>query len=148
MPELRYQPACEADFEALLALRIAAMRPSLEAIGRYDPELARARLRASFVPAHTHHILLDGVPIGFYALKPEADALLLDHLYLLPTQQGQGLGSQVLHAIFAEADQQGLPLRVGALRGSPANRFYLRHGFMQTAEAEWDIYYLRPAGQC
>jgi len=34
---------------------------------------------------------------------------------------------------------------VGALRGSDSNRFYRRHGFVQTAESEWDIDYLRPA---
>jgi len=143
MPRLHYLPACEDDFEALLALRIAAMRPSLEALGRYDPERARARFRQSFVPACTHHILLDNRTIGFYAVKPEGDGLLLDHLYLHPAQQGRSLGSEVLQRIFAEADRLGLPLRVGALRGSTANHFYQRHGFVQVDEAEWDIYYRR-----
>ena len=36
-----------------------------------------------------------------------------------------------------------MPVRVGALRGSSSNGFYQRHGFMRTAEDEWDIYYIR-----
>ena len=37
------------DFEALLALRMAAMRPSLEAMGRFDPARARERFAGQFI---------------------------------------------------------------------------------------------------
>ncbi len=83
--------------------------------------------------------------MGFYALRPDGDGLRLDHLYLRPDASGQGLGGQVLRRILDEADRLGLPVRVGALRGSDSNRFYRRHGFVQTGEGEWDIDYLRPA---
>lgn len=145
LPELR--AATEQDFEQLLALRIAAMRPSLERIGRFDPQRARERLRASFDPAATRVIVMDGQDIGFVAVRPSPEApgagLLLDHLYLHPDWQGRQLGARVLQQVIAEAERAGLPLYVGALRGSDANRFYQRHGFVQNAESEWDIYYLR-----
>ncbi len=144
-PALRYEPVGEADFEALLALRIEAMRPSLERLGRFDPQRARSRLRATFRPEHTWSIELDGQRVGFCALRPDGDGLRLDHLYLRPNASGQGLGGQVLRRILDEADRLGLPVRVGALRGSDSNRFYRRHGFVQTGEGEWDIDYLRPA---
>ncbi len=83
--------------------------------------------------------------MGFYALRPDGQGLRLDHLYLAPAAQGQGLGGRVLQSILDDADSQGLPVSVGALRGSDSNRFYRRHGFVQTAESEWDIDYLRPA---
>jgi hypothetical protein len=41
---LSLAPAGEGDFEALLALRMAAMRESLEKVGRFDPQRARERL--------------------------------------------------------------------------------------------------------
>ncbi|KAG0933391.1 hypothetical protein G6F31_016327 [Rhizopus arrhizus] len=53
-------------------------------------------------------------------------------------------GRRGLAAGPPEADSRGLPVAVGALRGSDSNRFYRRHGFVQTAESEWDIDYLRP----
>ncbi|MFZ6645564.1 GNAT family N-acetyltransferase [Undibacterium sp. TJN25] len=124
------------------------MQPSLERIGRFDPQRARERLRASYDAAATRVIVADGVDIGFVAVKllpPESGAgLLLDHLYLHPDWQGRGLGAWALRQIIAEADTAGLPLHVGALRGSDANRFYQKHGFVYSAESEWDIYYVRP----
>lgn len=41
-----------------------------------------------------------------------------------------------------------MTVSLGALRDSPSNRFYQRHGFVQTAEDEWDIYYLRAPRAC
>ena len=142
---LVYRPVAAADFDALAELRAAAMRASLEPLGRYDPQRSRQRLRDNFDPVRTYGIELDGRRIGFYAVGPADGALRLDHLYLLPAECGQGLGSQVMRHIIAQADAAGLALRVGALRGSDANRFYRRHGFVQVAETEWDIDYLRPA---
>lgn len=142
---LRDVPAAEADFEALLAIRIEAMKESLERLGRFDPERARARLRSTFRPDHTWFIERDGARIGFYALRPDGDGLRLDHLYVVPAAQGLGVGGQVLSRLLRDADSRGLPVRVGALRDSDSNRFYRRHGFVQVEESEWDIDYLRPA---
>ncbi|AXA72031.1 GNAT family N-acetyltransferase [Achromobacter insolitus] len=144
-PQLRYSPVSEADFEDLLALRIEAMRESLERLGRFDPQRARSRLRSTFWPEHTWSIERDDQRIGFYALRPDGDGLRLDHLYIRPAAQGLGLGGQVLGRILQEADSRGLPVSLSALRDSDSNRFYRRHGFVQTGESEWDIDYLRPA---
>ena len=142
---LRFPPATDSDFEALLALRIAAMRASLERLGRFDPVLARSRLRNTFRPECTWFIEQDGERVGFYAVRPDGDGLRLDHLYLHPAAQGQGLGGRVMRRILEDADSRGLPVAVGALRDSDSNRFYRRHGFVQAGESEWDIEYLRPA---
>jgi len=139
--DYQLQPCVEGDFEALLALRLAAMQPSLSAIGRFDPQRARERLAASYQPAITRWIVRAGQRIGFLARRRLADQHYLDHFYLLPAQQGQGVGSAVLQQLQAEAAAEGLPLCLGALRGSAANRFYQRHGFVPTHEEEWDIYY-------
>jgi GNAT superfamily N-acetyltransferase len=131
------------DAEALVALRILAMRESLERIGRFDPQRARQRFLSTFSPEHTRHIVVAGERTGFVVVKPDGDGLLLDHLYIDPRFQNRGIGAAVLQRVFAEADEAGLPLRVGALRGSDSNRFYARHGFVLVKEDEWDNYYLR-----
>ena len=130
------------DGEELVALRIAAMRDSLMRIGRFDPQRARQRFLSGYSPAHTRHIALAGKRVGFVVVKPEPNALLLDHLYLHPDSQGRGLGAIVLSRVIAEARAQGLPLRVGALRDSDSNRFYLRHGFKLVGQEQFDNYYL------
>ncbi|OAE50900.1 GNAT family acetyltransferase [Achromobacter xylosoxidans] len=141
---LRFTPATQADFEALLALRIAAMRDSLERLGRFDPDRARERLRGTFRPECTWHIEADGDRIGFYCLRPDGEGLRLDHLYVHPCAQGRGVGGQVLRRILRDADRDRQAVTLSALRGSDSNRFYRRHGFVQTGEGEWDIEYLRP----
>jgi GNAT superfamily N-acetyltransferase len=132
-----------ADFEELVALRIAAMREGLERIGRFDPERARERLRQSFDPDHTQLVELDGQRIGFYTFRPADDGFYLDHLYVHPSCQSRGIGSQVMRHLLAQADARRVPIHLGALRGSGSNRFYQRHGFVQTHDEEWDIYYTR-----
>ena len=141
-PALRYPAVSEADFEDLLALRIAAMRESLERLGRFDR--ARAQPAARHLPPGIHQgnragrktrRLLRAAP-GRRRPAPGPP---------VPAPVVPGLGGRTLRRLLAQADAQGLPLRVGALRGSDSNRFYQRHGFVQIEESEWDIEYLRPA---
>lgn len=133
-----------ADFDELVGLRIAAMRESLERAGRFDPERARERLRASFHPECTEFILLEGRRVGFCTLRPVEDGSFhLDHLYVHPDCQSRGVGSFALRRMLAVADAKGVPVRLGALRESASNRFYQRHGFVKTGEDEWDVYYVR-----
>jgi len=119
------------------------MRESLERLGRFDPQRARDRILSGFDPALTRHVLADGERVGFVIVRPQDDGLLLDHLYLLPRAQGRGVGAAVLADVLACADASRLPVRVGALRGSDANRFYVQHGFERVEEGEFDIHYLR-----
>jgi GNAT superfamily N-acetyltransferase len=139
---MTFRPVVEADFEPLLALRIAAMRESLERVGRFDPDRARERLRHSFYPEHTHWVLLDGAPVGFYAFRPMGAGFRLDHLYVHPNFQSLGIGGCVLRMLLAQAEAAHCPVTVGALRDSASNRFYQRHGFVQTSEDVWDIEYV------
>lgn len=135
------------DFEALVAIRIDAMRESLERIGRFDPVRARERFREGFSPEFTRHIVVAGKRVGFVVVKPRTDGLLLDHLYVTPGAQGSGVGSIVLRQIFMEADAAALDLYVGALKESASNRFYTRHGFQFVEAGEFDNYYVRHCGQ-
>ena len=145
MVPIAFEAADAADADALVALRIAAMRASLEHLGRFDPQRARDRFLATFEPRHTRHVLVDGERVGFVVLRPQGDEWLLDHLYVLPVHQGRGVGAAVLRDVLAHADAHGQALCVGALRESPANRFYLRHGFALVHRTEFDNHYRRPA---
>lgn len=142
---LSHVQATLSDGPALAELRVAAMRDSLERIGRFDPVRARARFLSGFVPADTRHIVRNGERIGFFVIKAGTQEWLLDHLYIHPDHQGQGVGAAVLGMIFAEVDAVDRPLRVGALRDSDSNRFYMRHGFVPAEQGEFDNYYVRPS---
>ena len=92
-------------------------------------------------------VLFDGRKIGLYTFRPRAGIYQLDHLYLDPACQSQGIGSHVLLQLLAQSDSLQLPVQVGALKDSAANRFYQRHGFQLQREEGWDNYYVRPASQ-
>lgn len=136
-----------SDAGSLADLRVEAMRESLERVGRFDPERARQRLLGSFSVEHTRHVVVAGERVGFVVVRPDGEGLQLAHLYVRPGHQGQGIGGAVLQIVFTEADAAGLPLKVGALRESDANRFYLRHGFRLVEQAGFDNYYVRPPGK-
>ena len=140
-----FEPAVADDVDDLVAIRIAAMRDSLERLGRFDPQRARDRFIAGFDPASTSHVIVDGERVGVVVVRPDGDAWLLDHLYLLPRVQGRGIGAAVLRDVLARADASRVPVRTGALRESAANRFYERHGFVRVAQSEWDNHYERLA---
>ena len=142
--KVAFTSVVDADFEELADLRVAAMRESLERVGRFDPMRSRERLRSSFSPEHTRFVLFEGAKVGFYAVRPSPEGLRLDHLYVHPDFQSRGIGGTVLKMIFAEADILGVAVLVGALKESASNRFYQRHGFTMASEGDWDNYYVRP----
>jgi GNAT superfamily N-acetyltransferase len=138
---LTFEPVVEADFEALALLREAALRESLERIGIFDQERSRTRLRGQFWPEHMRHIVDNGRRVGLLTIKPEGDALKLQHLYLTPEAQGDGIGGWVMEQVKAEARAQGRDVKLEALKQSDSNRFYLRHGFVVVGEEEFDVLY-------
>jgi GNAT superfamily N-acetyltransferase len=146
-PEIALRQVHEYEAEDLASLRVAAMRESLELVGRFDPTRARERFLVGFSAIHTSHIVEGDVKVGFVVVRPHETGLLIDHLYVQPGSQGKGIGAAVLALVFAEADRQGKSLRVGALKESRSNQFYARHGFGLVEQGEWDNYYVRHA-QC
>lgn len=142
---IEFEISEHVDAEAMATLRVEAMKESLEMVGRFDPERARARFLSSFDPQLSHHIVVGKQRVGFVVVRPIEAGLLLDHLYVKPAFQNSGIGSKVLHWLFAKADAARQDLRVGALIKSRSNQFYLRHGFVLVEETSLDNYYVRYA---
>ncbi|WP_235538003.1 GNAT family N-acetyltransferase [Pelomonas sp. Root1217] len=130
-------PVVDADFEAMLSIRMEALRESLERLGRFNPEVARARLRSQFRPEWMQHLVVDGERVGYFTVEPREGELRLHHLYLRPAAQGQRIGAWVLDQVKS----RGLPITLAALRESRANDFYRRHGFKVVEEQDFDIEY-------
>ena len=141
--QFTFSPAAESDFERLLLIRHAAMRPSLEHVGRWHPDRARARFRAAFAAGETRLILVAETLAGCVALRSAGDTLELDQFYLDPALHGRGLGTAVLTQLLAEADAAAKPVILTALQDSAAIRLYERHGFVQTGAEDYDLFYRR-----
>lgn len=138
-----FGPVTEADFEPLLALRTEVMRAHLERVGRYTPERSRQMFRKHFDEAGTRLILQEGVRVGCVGFRRHGDEIKIDSFYLERRLHGSGLGAKILKALLAEADATGLPVRLEVLNGSPADRLYLRHGFVKLREDGIEGFYER-----
>lgn len=129
-----FGPVSEADFEPLLALRIDVMREHLERVFRYEPSRARRIFREHFDQPGLRLILVAGERAGCVAFRASEDEIKIDSFYLAARYQNRGLGTTILQVLLAEADALGQPVRLEVLRGSPADRFYERHGFVKLSE--------------
>ncbi len=140
---MNYQmaPLAQGQLQEAIDIRLAAMKPSLVAIDRYDSERASIRFTENYDPEITTCILASGKTAGFYVLAVFNDHLLLDHLYIRSENQGHGIGTSIIESIRELASSSQKPVRLGALRSSESNNFYKRHGFVKTYESEFDIYY-------
>lgn len=144
--EWALRSAVPADVEPIVELRAVAMRPDLVRLGRFDEHRVRQRFRDAFVPRHTSIILADGAFAGCVAVRPAEDGQWLEHFYLAPGLQGQGLGSAVLRRMLERTDADGLVVRLNVLQGSAARRLYERHGFTMETEDAVDVFMVRQPG--
>ncbi len=138
-----FEEVQDEDFESMADLRAEALRESLDRLGRFDAVRVRERLRSAFVPACMRHIVRGGERIGYLTLIPHATLPLarLHHLYIRPGHQGYGAGAWALDWAKEQSRVKARDITLGALRGSDANRFYLRHGFRLVEEQEFDLEY-------
>ena len=136
----KLRPATPTDLEDLVELRAVVMRADLERLGRYDAHRVRQRLRDSFFPEHTRIIEVGDELAGSIAVRPADDRRWLEHFYLAPHHQGQGLGTAVLRSVLEQADR---PVWLNVLQGSPARKLYERHGFVVDSEDPVDVFMVR-----
>ena len=127
----RFALATEAHFESLLAIRIEVMREHLERVFRYKPSRARRIFREHFAEPGLRLILIDDETAGCVGFRVGEAEIKIDSFYLARRHHNRGLGTEILKVLLAEADALGLPVELDVLLGSPADRFYERHGFVK-----------------
>ena len=130
----RFGPVSEADFEPLLALRIEVMREHLERVFRYKASRARRIFREHFDEPGMRLILIGEETAGCVGFRVGEAEIKIDSFYLDRRHHNRGLGTEILKVLLAEADALRLPIELDVLRGSAADRFYERHGFVKQSE--------------
>ena len=137
--EFSLRPSQDADGPWIAELRAVVLRDDLVRLGRFDPVRVRRRFLDTFRPELTHVVEIDGRSMGSITLRSEPDAVWIEHFYLDPAFQNQGVGGGVLREVMAaHADHR--PFRLNVLHGSPARRLYERHGFAVYSEDEVDVF--------
>ena len=142
MQAIRLRAAQEADQDFLFGLYAASRADELRLTG-CDPQALDALLRLQFFAQRQHylrqypgaeHALIEGAagPIGRWYVQRGAGEIRLVDICLLPDWRGQGIGAMLLRRLLAEGARAGLPVRLSATAGNPAQRLYRRLGFRVT----------------
>ncbi len=138
---MKIELALKEDGNVLADIRVAAMKESLEAIGRFDPDRARDRFLSKFDADNTKVVRSGGRIIAFYVIQNKTDHLYLDHLYVHPEYQSKGIGGEILRFLIVQSSSLSKNIKLGALKGSRANDFYRSFGFVKSHEREFDNFY-------
>jgi len=141
--QVSFAAAKAEDFERLLDLRIRVQRAHLERLGRFHPDRARARFAATFDPTRTRLFHVNDRFAGCISVFERGAALEIGQFYIEPAFQSGGLGGVILTALLAQVDAERREMILDVIIGSPANRFYQRHGFVEDRRDDFDIYYRR-----
>src|SRR5213078_2380910 len=136
---LALRPATEADRELLRALHHACFRPCVEPVWGWDEADQDRRFDEAFGTAGRVVVELAGEPVGTLRTS-RAGRLVVDDVEVAPPHQARGIGSRLLRRVLADADSEGLPVRLRVLRASRARRLYERLGF--TVEGSTDTHLL------
>jgi ribosomal protein S18 acetylase RimI-like enzyme len=130
---MRLTAASAVDAQAMTGVFLDARRDATPYLPQLHSDSEVLRWMANVVIRESRVILAvssEGTVAGFAALGPGH----LDHLYVAPKLQGQGVGASLLAAAKA-ASPQGLRLHVFQ-RNDRARAFYARRGFRLDASRD------------
>ena len=110
--------------------------PIAAARGSWD-ELRESRQFNDQLPLeHTQIVQLDRADIGFFTLIPEETRLVLNTLCIVPEQQCQGIGSEIMNRLIESARSLALPMTLHVLKANVrARKFYENLGFVLVGES-------------
>jgi ribosomal protein S18 acetylase RimI-like enzyme len=131
--------AGEGDVPELRRIAVAAYQHYVARIGR-EPAPMGADYAAAARSGHTYLAEQDGETAGFIVLVPEPGYLLLENIAVLPTAQGQGLGTRLMALAEEHAAALGLPeIRLYTNEAMTENlAYYPRRGYAETHRAQED----------
>ena len=144
MAEPRLRPVAGDDREFLVELYGSVREPELAHVP-WDAAARRAFVEHQFAAQDAHYrehypgatldvIEVDGEPAGrLYVHRGPSDVRIMD-IALAPAFRGRGIGTGLLRALIAEAEESGRKLSIHVEVNNPARRLYERLGFRPAGE--------------
>ena len=121
--------------------RIAYHGLFLKTWGAWDDARHQRHFDATWAKGNISIIEVDGLPAGMLQLIDSPDHLELSEIQILPTFQGQGLGTAVIRDVIQQADHlnKDLLLSLG-LQNTGAFKLYSRLDFTEYDRSDTHIY--------
>ena len=127
--DISIRKAQPGDYEFARRVHPQAMRPHVERLFGWDDASRAERFRSEFSLDGASVIRRGNEDVGWLQVLEDADSIYLRQLFILPEFQNRGVGTAVLTRLQAAWSSGKAPVTLGLLKGSPARRFYERHGF-------------------
>ncbi|MDH5637815.1 MAG: GNAT family N-acetyltransferase [Nitrospinota bacterium] len=108
---------------------------------QWEPDMRHSFLMSQFDAQRFHYTThyphagfyimeINGAPMGRVYVDLSSDPLLLMDIIVLPSHRNKGIGTAVMRAIMALADQEKKRVRIYVEKLNPALRLYQRLGFV------------------
>ncbi|HEY5730848.1 MAG TPA: GNAT family N-acetyltransferase [Anaerolineales bacterium] len=136
IPPIDIRQATDEDFDFLYAMHIATMKDYVDQIWGWDDAFQESLFRERYIPNQNQVITFEGKDIGMIFLEERTDDVLLRAIEILPTHQGQGIGTRIIQVIIDDAASKQKPVSLSVLKGNPAKSLYERLGFSVIEETD------------
>lgn len=137
-----FRPAVAEDFEYCRRLYFAGME-RINRVLKLDPDVQAASFRRQWDAAQVRIITRDGADIGWLQSMTRDGALFLGQLFVEPSLQRRGIGTEVMRCLIGEAARGRQAMTLGVVKTNPAKRLYERLGFRVTHEDDRKFYMRR-----
>ncbi|WDE95774.1 GNAT family N-acetyltransferase [Lentisphaera profundi] len=120
-----------SDLEWVEPLYQSLLKPYFDAL---EMPWVSENFRISFNNGNAEIILFDEQSIGYLNTETQQDCLYLADIAIRPDFQGQGVGTQVIRELIADAKKLKMPLRLTVLKGNRVKSLYESLGFLTISE--------------
>jgi ribosomal protein S18 acetylase RimI-like enzyme len=137
-PSLRR--ARPVDYGFARRLCFTTMHDLVEQAVGWDEYWMDMNFARQFVLSEVRIITLNDRDIGWIQTQADHGVAIIQHFYIVPEQQGRGIGGTILKQLLAQARRQGKAVTLSVMKRNRARRFYEKHGFRLTHEGTHEIY--------
>ncbi len=134
-PPIELRRAVADDFAYCKRVYLAGMQQILDKL-HLDPVSHAIGFARQWDPEQVRLIVLDRIDVGWVQTTTEDGDLYIAQLFVDGPYQRCGVGTDVIHRLFAEAAQERLAVRLSVVKINPAVRLYERLGFRVVQEDE------------
>jgi len=145
LAQISFRPASAQDFEFCERLYFTGMRQIMEQLN-LDRNRQIVIFKQQWILSQVRILVDNGTDVGWMQGEMLGDGLFLKQLFVDGPCQNQGIGTQVMHQLIADAERSGDPVLLHVVKINPALRLYQRLGFRIIGEDDRKFFMKRDPG--
>ena len=137
---IAFRAACANDAVFARDLYFETMRGIVERLFGWNQNREEENFARFFKLDEVSIITVDGQDVGWIQTQILEKIINLGSLYVAPSMQRCGIGTQVLRMLRERAAQESKAVTLAVVKINPAREFYEKRGFRTTHEDEHKFY--------